>query len=400
MAINARSILNLDTISKGNNKPWDKLIAFMDEQPADMPLEFDFRGIEVIQPCSSDSFMKLIGDKRFHMTVYNSESTVKSVKLMCTLNGQDPDRIKNVKDEMPKVLTAEEKSVMRMAEQLQPYFETNDAKTSCVLHVYRRFDQIGSPNTVKYIDAAIHKYIENTDIKEIKVYLQMMSVQPSVVDAMVKMIEDGNKEGIYITLCSDDKETQDKLDMSQDLCKANYSISEKFQIMKSRLTMNRVGLLTRYRAGKAKDQFGRQGRGEVATVRVSLFRGFVNKDGRVLAKFRTFNSDYFYTRDHWYLEHDGEVINEPKCDDIYVGIDELGIYNDFIGTKYHFSTAVQYGKGGEVTMYSTSDNGGVIGTVMTIPERAKAVFDDFNIKYDAESLESYIEETKRILSDN
>ena len=50
-------------------------------------------------------------------------------------------------------------------------------------------------------------------------------------------------------------------------------------------------------------------------------------------------------------------------------------------------------------MYGTNEAGSVVGTVMTIPERAKAVFDDFGVEYDHESLDKYIEETRDILSD-
>ena len=40
----------------------------------------------------------------------------------------------------------------------------------------------------------------------------------------------------------------------------------------------------------------------------------------------------------------------------------------------------------------------VVGKRYTIPERVKAVFDDFEVDYDREALERYIEETKRILN--
>ena len=398
MNISARDILMVDTISKGNDKPWDKLIAYMEaECPKGEPVEFDFRGIEVIQPCNSNSFLKLLSNPDFCMTMYNNENTVNSIRLMCTLNNYDTSRIKNVNDIIPKTMSSEEKTIERMASQLMPYFETSDTGIQGTLNVHNRFDQIGQPNTVKYIEAAIKKYSEDTGVKDIKVYTKMMSIQPSVVETITDMIEQMHRDRIEVTFMSDDKDIQDKIDMRLDLGKANYSSSEKYNIMKSRLTMNRVGLLIKYKEGRGKDEFGRQGKGEKVMVRIALFKGFTKRDNTILACFRSFNGNTFYTKSHWYLEHDCEELSSLNYDDILIPIDELGLYNDFLGSKYHFSNPIQYSKGGETIMYSTNENGSVVGTSMTIPERAKAVFDDFGIEYDHESLDKYIEETLNIV---
>ena len=397
MNISARSILNIDTISKGNDKPWDKLIAYMEGQPKGTPIEFDFRGIEVIQPCNSNSFMKLLSNPDFRMVMYNSEETVKSIQLMCILNNQDKSRIVNIKDEMPKVLTPEEKTIQRMADQLMAYFKTNDEGTVGILPVNERFDQIGNPNTVKYIVAAVEKYVESTGIKEVYVNTAMISIQSSVIDALAEMVESMRKQGVNLTVTSDDREIQNKIEMSLDLSKANYSSADKFQIMQNRLVPGRVGILTKYKEGKARDEFGRQGKGEKALVRVAIFLGFSTKDGQNMAKFRTYNGNKFYTKAHWYLEKDCEELTKLEYDDIVVSADELGIYSDFIGSKYHFSTPVQYDAKSTITMYSTTETGNVVGTPMTIPERAMAVLDDFGVDYDRENLMQAIDKTYEIL---
>ena len=397
MQISARSILNIDTISKGNNKPWDKLMEYMETQPKGNPIEFDFRGIEVNQPCTSTSFMKILNNPDFGMVMYNSEQTVRSIQLMCTLNGQNPDRIRNVNDIVQKQPSTEEKSIERMANQLISYFVTSTADGTGVFEIYKRFDQIGTPNTVKYMEAAIRKYSEATNIKEIEIYTKNMIIQPGVLDNIVDTVNRLNEEGILVTFRSDDTEIQNKLDMSFDLSKANYSRKEKLNIMKVRLKPNHVGIFTKYKEGRGRDAFGRQGKGEKVMIRIAIFLGFVNDNGIVKMHFRTFNTNKFYTRDHWYLEHDCEVLEKLEYDDIYASIDELGIYNDFVGTKYHFSACIQFDKSGTITMYKTGENGGVIGERVTIPQRAKMVLDDFGINYDHESLDAYIEETDRLL---
>ena len=399
MVISARSILNIDTISKGNNKPWDKLMDYMATQPKGIPIEFDFRGIEVNQPCSSTSFMKILANPDFHMVIYNNETTVNSIHMMCMLNGHDASRIRNVKDVFPKKPTAEELTIERMANQLMAYFETNDTGTAGVLAIHKRFDQLGTPNTVKYIESAIKKYVESTGVKEIEVYTRHMSIQPGVIDVIVEMVNHFAVEGVNISIRCDDIETQNKMDLSLDLSKAKYSKHEKFNLMKLRLKKNRVGILTKYREGRAKDEFGRQGKGEQVSSRVAIFLGFVNVNGVPELKFRTFNSNKLYTKDHWYLENDCELLERLEYDDTTASIDEVGIYNDFIGSKYHFSACMQWDHDGSITMYHTTPTGSVVGETVTIPQRAKMVFDDFDIEYEKESLDSYIEETNRILAE-
>ena len=190
--------------------------------------------------------------------------------------------------------------------------------------------------------------------------------------------------------------------MSIDIGKQTYTSKEKFDIMRSRLKVNHVGILTKYKDGRAKDEFGRSGKGEKISVRIALFKGFTrDTNDEILAHFQSYNNNYFYTHDHWYLEHDGEELNDLIYDDVYVKIDDLGIYNDFVGARYHFSSAVQYRPEGSVTMYhmeSISDTkSSVVGERYTIPERIKAVFDDFGVDYDQESLDAYIESTRKIL---
>lgn len=397
MTISARSILNVDTISKGNNKPWDKLMEYMATQPKGIPVEFDFRGIEVNQPCSSLSFMKILANPDFHMVLYNNQSTVNSIHLMCTLNGHDKSRIRNVTDVIPKKPTAEELAIERMAGQLMSYFVTNDTGTAGVLEIYKRFDQIGTPNTVKYIEAAIGKYIEGTGVKDVEVYTKFMTIQPGVLNVIVDMVNKYALQGITVTFRCDDKAIQNKLDLSLDLSKSNYSTAEKFNLMKMRLKVGRVGILTKYKESRAKDEFGRQGRGETAMSRVAIFKGFSNENGPTKVKFLTFNSNKFYTKDHWALEHDFETLDSLDATEILIAVDELGIYNDFIGSKYHFSACLQFSPDGNTTMYYTGPTGGSKPVVVTIPERAKMVFDDFGIEYERESLDAYILETRNML---
>lgn len=393
----ARSILNLDTISKSNDKPWERLIEYINNSSSTQPINFDFKGISVVQPCSSNSFFKLLANPRFYMTLHNSASTMNSIHIMCTLNNIPKEKVKNIDDVIPRQKTAEEKNIEMMVGQLLPYFETND-NGDVTFNVFKRFDQIGQVNTVKYIEAAIRDYCSKNGCTALTVYTRRIDIQPSVVAMIASMVEALKKDGIEIAIVSDDKDIQNKISMSIDLGKRAYDSQERYDIIKSRLVKNRVGILIKYKEGKARDEFGREGRGEKQSVRIAQFKGICrNRDDELCAKFRTYNTHYFYTRTHWYLEHDGDQLRDLQYDDILIKMDDLGIYNDFLGSKYHFSSAVQYEPGGEVIMYGINDAGSVIDEKLTIPERIKVVFDDFGVEYDRDSLDAYIKETRKIL---
>lgn len=391
----AHDILSVDTISEGNNRPWDKLIAYMEANITE-PTNFDFKGIEMTQPYNSDSFIKLLGNPNFYMTIHNNPRLLDSIKVLLTLSNQDVSKVANIQDAIPKKVSPEQRAIENMAKQLQDYFETDgDVGT---LHIYRRFDQIGMPKTVDYIREAMRMYSENTGIKHIILNTSNMSIQSFVTEYVANLVGDMQKIGVSLEIVTDDKEIKSKISMYHGLQNATYSLMDKFNIMKARLALGRVGILTKYKDSRAKDEFGRYGRGEKVQVRVAIFRGFTKKDNNVFAVFETFNGNTFYTASHWSITHDGDIRTKLKSDRVEVPVADLGIYNDFLGPRYHFSTPVQYSNSATEIIYSADAEGRVTGKKMTIPERAKAVFDDYEVSYEVESLNAYIEETRKILS--
>ena len=93
--IRAKNIVSVDTISKGNTKPWQKLIEFMETVPKDEEVNFTFESIKVYQPWAADTFTKLLSDPRVHMTFMNDAESVKTIELMLHLNGYKTGRIVN-----------------------------------------------------------------------------------------------------------------------------------------------------------------------------------------------------------------------------------------------------------------------------------------------------------------
>lgn len=397
MDINVHKLLGIDTISAGNNKPWMTLIAHMDGVPADEHVTFDFGGLTIKDPYTSDGFIQLMRDKRVSMVFHNSDAMVKNIKLSCLINNINCS-ITNVDDPVVVEETKEEKRLRTAVNHLAAAFETDATMTIGTLPVYKVYDQIGQVGTVKYIEGAIKKYCKDTGIKDVSVVTGNMNVQLFLIKAMAEMVMRFKGEGIEVKFLSTNKEFVDNMNMRLDICESEYDDNDRFKLMQKKLCPNKVGILTRYREGKAKDEFGRYGKGEQLSARIAVFIGFARQNGEVVAHFRSYNSSTFYTKVHWALEHDGEVLKKLDSQDHYIKMSEIGIYNDFIGSRFHFSTAVQYAPNGSERMFNLVGQDKVVARYLTIPERAKAVFDDFDIPYDRASLVAYINETMNILA--
>lgn len=390
-----RDIYTVDTISKGNARAWNKLMEYMDGQAPDADILFDFKGIEVVQPWSTNEFKKFMQDSRVHIKLWGAEQTVNSINIMCSLNGIKGERAINEAVIAEKVPTKEEKQIANMAVQLQDYFNAENPDY-VEFQIHRRFDQIGVPITVQYIEAAIYKYLENHDCKKIKINFKRMVIQVAVVEHVANLV---NKFGdVEIEVYSEDEETAKKLEMYRSLA-GNKSVpgQEKMKIIKARLYPGKVGMLIKYKDSKAVDEFGRKGKGKPVSCRVSIFKGMKkNKDGFIVLCFTTYSVSTFFTKIHWALEHDNEILDALDTKEEEVMLDEFGMYNDFLGSKYHWITPVQVRPDDTCIMFDIED-GKVVYLRMTIPERIKAVFDDYEVEYDKEGLEKYIEETKKRL---
>lgn len=207
-------------------------------------------------------------------------------------------------------------------------------------------------------------------------------------------------KGVTVTIHSDDEEVMNKVNIYQTLSSnKSMSVSDKLNIIKSKLSVGKVGMLIKYKDSKATDEFGRKGRGKPISCRVAIFGGLKLVDKTPTISIRTFNGNTFFTSTHWSLEHDNAILRNLDYTDELIPIDQFGMYNDFLGSRYHFIAPIQTRKEDTITMYGLNEQGKVTHDKVTIPERIKLVLDDWEIKYDAESLDRCIKETKEILAD-
>lgn len=396
-----RDIYTVDTISKGNAKAWIKLMDWMkDNLGENEDVEFDFKGIEVVQPWATNEFRQLMQDPRVHLKIWSNESTVNTINIMCRLNGFTPDRAVNVVVQVERKLTKEELAIIKMANELQKYFEIDkDDSQMAILHIHKRFDQIGVPITVSYIEAAMKQFAKENGITKIRLDAIGITVQPSVIKNLTNLISSMAQEKVMLEINSSDEEVMNKVGMYQSL-EGNEIVSEKdkIRIIKASLHPGKVGMLIKYKDSKAVDEFGRSGKGKPISCRVAIYKGLKREKDGIRLRFTTFNGKYFFTKVHWSLENDNDLLDHLETEELSIPVDQFGMYNDFLGSRYHLITPVQVHAEDSMTMYGVDENRKITYTKMTIPERIKAVLDDWGIDYDRESLQVYIQKTRDVLS--
>ena len=266
-----KSIYPVDTISKGNTKAWAKLISYMEGKDTDTM--FDFKGIEVVEPWGTAEFKKFIQNPHVFMTLWNNEKAVNSINIMCKLNNIDADKAFN--ESVPVVKAQPTKEELKVAEQaaaLQPYF-INDNGVG-VLQIYKRFDQIGVPKTVSYIEAALKKYAEDNGVSHLKLEAKNIVVQTSVIESVTELIQKLADVGVELDIDSNDTEVMNKVKMYHSLGKSNVnSDQEKIKQITKMLYPGKVGMLIRYKESKATDEFGRSGKGKPLSCRAAVILG-------------------------------------------------------------------------------------------------------------------------------
>jgi hypothetical protein len=155
-------------------------------------------------------------------------------------------------------------------------------------------------------------------------------------------------------------------------------------------------MLTRYEETKGRDMFGRCGSGIPRICRPAIFKGIQKQNGVYSVLFREYRVNTFMTKQYYYLEHD--YIEHPGLRDLNtsIPIDNIGIYDSFVGRLYQFSRPIQQSAEESFVEYDIGQDG-KIGTIKrTLAEHIKDVLDDFEIEYDEESLNLAITETAKM----
>lgn len=385
----------VDTISQ--DKGWKKVqeaIADIDEE-----ILIDFGNTNVVDPWQCSEFKQLLKNNLVHMQFVNSENIVNRIKMMCIIDGLDESHITNVEVEIPKEKSPEEKKIEHYGNELIHLFSV-DSNGIATLELDKKYSQIQSTNTLSYIEYAIREIHDVQCVDKFILKIGKLVILPNVLQVIANMMVQFELEGFHLQVDSDDKEVITNMGLFIHIATTNkYDTPQRMNAIVKNLKLNTPGMLIKYKKSKALDEFGREGKGEVISSRVAIFRGIKqSKDGVPLAQVETFNNDNFYTIEHWMVEHDYEEPTSLGNEILEIPLDNLGVCDLFLGSKYHFIMPIQREESeSQVVIKSVDENGKNIKVKCTIPERMKLVFNSWGIQYDKQSLEDSIIKTQEEL---
>lgn len=399
---NLKDLYNVDTISK--DKGWVKVHQAVNDiiNSSGDDVEIDFSSTNVVDPWDCPEFTNILRNKRIHMKFTNNEDLVKHIKMMCIMDGIDSSRISNVEVYIPKEKTPEERKIEKFGKQLLNYFHTSEDGV-VKFRVSDRYDQIQSTNTLEYIKFAIEYIHKTTGANNFYIDAGKLVILDHVLEAIANIMVELDSKGIKLTINTDNNDMYNGMSLYIHKAKnTDYSNNERKKVILSTLKPNQCGMLIKYKKSKALDDFGREGKGEVISSRIAIFRGLKQSaSGEAVAVIESYNNNYFYTPDHWRIEHDYEELSGLKSDIDEIPLNDLGVCNAFLGRKYHFLLPIQHSYSENVTVIERLDEDGRnVKKVCTIPERMKIVFDAWNIKYNKELLDKSIEDTKKYLEEH
>lgn len=391
----------VDTISQ--DKGWKKVQEAVGDLTEDLMI--DFTNINVVEPWQCAEFKVLLKNKHIHMKFVNDEQLVKRIQMMCIIDGIDETRIINEVVFVPKEKTAEEKKIEKFGTELIPYFKVDDNGVA-TFKVSDRYSQVQSTNTLNYVDFAIRKVHEDKSIDKFVLDITGLVVLSNVLQFIAELMVQYNTEGITLEVNTDDSDNEEMNRIREELRLYIHqagneilTVSKRAQITQQLLKPNTPCMLMKYKKSKALDDFGREGNGEVISCRIAIFRKMKYVDeNTTYAIVETFNNNYFYTEAQWMLEHDYEQLEDRHIEKLEIPLNELGICDTFLGSKYHLILPIQHDKSENQTVIKGVDaDGKNIKVNCTIPERMQVVFDDWGIEYNKEELDKAIVATREYL---
>lgn len=395
-----KELYAVDRISQ--NKGWIKLREALDALDTKDDILIDFTGINVSDPWDCPDFINILKNPKLHMLFKNKDELVTRIKMTCILNGAYPDNIENIEIEKPKEKTAEEKKIEQYGEGLRQIFGADERYPGAlVIDLGKKYTQLHNTATINYLKYAIDKLHEETGQTHYIAIVGKTNILDNVLELLANIIVKYKSQGIVLEVDLDNPDAETKIGLYLHKATAKvYSIDEKIKFVKEHLVKGGMpGILIRYKKSRSLDNFGRYGKGEVISSRIAIIRGmeYRSKDHTPVIVVESYNNDYFFTGQHWLIEHDNEQLQSVRVDKLEISLDELGFLDSFLGSTYHFMEPIPLDDTDNCKVIVAIDEDGknVIRSC-TLPERMKYVFDDWGIEYNDKYLDGCIEKTAEL----
>lgn len=444
-------ICKVDNMTQGSS--WRELLDFIrSEIGTEEEILLDFKGVNVIEPWTITEFGEVLKFENvyFRFTSSNKESLVSfvnKIKMKCIIDGLKSDRIESVYIEPKRIKTKAEIELEKDGEFFISKFEINDENKSGFINMENIYSQIGSVSTVDALIYAIKNLKANKGINKFVIKTGKMFIQANIIELLAKRVMELDKvDGISLDIDTDVDDTAQKLGLYiHNAINESYTLMDKIKEFVD-LPRNLAIMLVKYKKSRAVDEFGRNGKGQVVSSRIALYRGLCIKDGYGYTKYikevldidnsgikaevvylasgnmqktevawfsfntvavivDSFNTNKFMTHAEWLTKNDGEIIDDNGVeikrlpfDRANIFIDDIGLLDKFLGKRYHILNPIQKSADENMTIITDiNDLGFCVKQTVTIPERIKIVLDDWNEQYNEEELNLAIEKTKNLI---
>lgn len=408
ISLSVRDICKVDSISNDNHRAWDRIVEYLENNHAGEEVELDFSDIVMNNINTAiPSFCTLLRNEKIHFKFFNNENVANSVVASCILCcNKDGSEVANRVINIEPVIKQEKKVNKDILNRYTELFNPNGEVVN--IQLGKLITQVQSDSTINNLYDAITEWNKDKGDTRFIIDCTGVAVLSALIPYMSTKIDQLDNAGISVDIKSDDKDTMEMYNLyrcAKD--KLRLSRDERLAKVVNELKTGTPGLLIEYKTsknGSNKDIFGRYGNGVVRSCRPAIFNGIVEKrtsGSKHIAEkvtrevtFTSYNCNTFWTKEHHQLEFDGARLKKLVTENISVDIDKVGFFDWFFGTHYHFAVPIQEDKSENVTLVSIRNDGSVESKLVTVPERMKAVFDDWGIGYNKEFLEECIENTR------
>lgn len=393
-ALNGMNIMSQD-------KTWELLFSRIGDTINDTSENFllDFTGVSVSGATDFPNFKKLLRKTNVSMKFVNQDELMNSIKMLCILDSIPyTNRFENVNT--PKVVekTPAEIKMEKNGENILSKFEIDAINNRATFVVANTFKQFYNNDTCTYVSYAIDK-LAKQGINKVLIDLKGVATNTVVLTEFCNICKKFSDIGVEVVFDVDDGDT------ARDFKLCMYkSQKDSFTPKKRAKTINEffkkygetAGLLIKYEKSRTTDEFGRFGKGQVASCKVSVFKGLKKMDDRYFAAFETFKVSGFLTIAQYYSLYDGEVPNRIPSEMVCIDVADLGFIDDFLGPRYHFVLPIQRNSSETKKIpIAFNERGNNITKECTLPERIMYVFRDFEINCNIDLLKEAIAESEK-----
>lgn len=414
---------------------WKEILNYIKNIDGEVKLVFDF--VVCYNPFRFNSFKQLYTDERVYMEFISSEpetstELANNLKISCIMDGYKEDRfVGNLyKIKKPDVVSSMTAITERLAGKLKDSATYNEEENCYVISYDDLFGQLDNTNTIPSIFKAAYDLYKETEVSEYTIILGDYIFSSELLDSIAKnVVSFKNELNITINIGLDDEDSITNYNSS--LYRYNsteLSIYRKFEEFK-KLKYDLAGILIKYKHSRAVDTLGRESKGKQASSRVSIYRGIATLKGYekkvelipkdkldryTVKEDKIYNElgvvvnplslniiiqdlklDYFNTKAHFECsdeEVDIQLDEELPFSTQKIPITHIGLYDKFVGRCFHFLKPWQESIDESENIIEGFNNDGFIEHKdVTVPEKMKIVFDDWEVIYNEEELDKSIQ---------